>query len=140
MNDTNTNKSIYSLSMIELENYELLLEKFQQRYERADFVLNYILSQNSQTEDMKDLLNDYAFTCFASCSRCLKNIRRDIDRDKVKLSGFLAENPKENELFLSKYNSVKAIIDFHERELDSRIAKCFEFNNNLIEENQDLGV
>ncbi len=133
-------KALYSLAIIYLDNQMLLLEKFEKRYEKADFILNYVLSQNSQTEDMKDLLNDYAFTTYASCSRSLKRSRRDIEKDKNRLAEFLINNSKENREFTFKYNTIISMIEFYESELDERIKKCFEFNTRLIEDNQDLSV
>ena len=133
-------RSVYSLAMNDLENYKLLLEKFEKGYERADFILNYVLSQSSQDEELKDLLNDYAFTNYASCFRELQRMKKSISNYKNTISEFLGENQIENEKYMEAYNIVMPKINSYEAELDKKIKKCFEFNSRMMEDNSDLNV
>ena len=130
MSDKNDiNNAKYSLAMIELNNDEKALVNYEKKYEEADRILNYILLKDLQDEVMKDLLNDYVFTTYASCSKTLKSVKRFLENNKKALSIFLLENPEKAEEFNEKYIEVLTIIESYEAELDKRIKKCYNLHS-----------
>lgn len=132
MGSVDYGRATFSLAMIDFRTYVDTLMSIDKKLEEANFVLNHVL-KSDRSEDMKNLLSEYAFVKFAKVQTFLKEVKKNIMKYQKKLQNFLAENPKEHEEFNAQLDILIPLFEEKEKFINEQIKKCFDYLNSLID-------
>ena len=134
-NNINYGKAIFSVAMIDFDNYIELLNKIDIELENPNFVLNYVLSKGNY-EDSADLLKEHAFSKFAKIKCALDKMEKEIVKYQNRLEEFLSENEDERTVFDRKLDILIPLHEEKSRFVKAQIQKCFDYiKSNEYQEN-----
>lgn len=124
-NNINFGGAVFSVAMIEFDNYIQTLNNIEETLKEAIDTMNLIFSQKNGNVDFAECLKKYAFEKFCKAKSYVRDVKKSKFKYKKRLVEFLQENPDKNEEFIQKLSELNNLIEFKEKFLDEQIKKCF---------------